>query len=235
VVSAYDTVVMATEIEMTKPMWRFLGEFRQAKSREEIRSQTLEGWDVWSKPWCAHGDKDIVVPDLNDTSRRRYAQVRYAERDSSVFTFAVDYLEAGWRFYVPASQGEMGAFEAPEVQYEGFWRISSSEESDLPWPEPEDNWTGRAELLACLDRAETSAERVRYRGYSFCRLCDCANGSESLRLSGWEWPAGFRHYIAEHCVRPTFAFEQFILSQKSTQSRSGSLRKAKRPNPIVLK
>jgi hypothetical protein len=212
---------MVNETRMTMPLWRFLGECRHAKGREELRSQTLEGWLVWGKPWSARGDADIVVPYSNDTSIQRHAQVRYAERDGSIFNFAVECLEDGWRFYVPASQGEKGAFEATVVKYEGFWRISRSEESDLPWPEPEDNWTGRTELLASLDRAEMSAERARYRGYSFCRICHCANGSESLRLSGWEWPAGFRHYIAEHNVRPTFAFEEFILNQRACRAEPG--------------
>jgi hypothetical protein len=156
----------------------------------------------------------VLVPDPKGTSRQRHAQVRYAERDGGIFKFAADHLENGWYIYVPASPGEEGAFEERLAKYEGFWRGSYTEESDLSWPEPEENWGGRAEFLASLDRVEATAERIHYRGYSRCRICHSLNGSESLRLSEWEWPAGFRHYIADHNVRPTFAFEKFMLNQR---------------------
>jgi hypothetical protein len=166
-------------------------------------------------PWSARGEPDILVPDPNDASRQRYAQIRYTQRDGSIFDFAVDHLGDGWRFYVPASSDEEGAFEVREVNYEGFWRASSNESSDLPWPEPEENWSSRTEFLFSLDGAEAIAERVSYRGISRCRICQCLNGSQSLRLKEWEWPAGFKHYVAEHSVRPSIAFEGFILSLRT--------------------
>lgn len=212
--SADDTDFMSTEEQGSKPLWRFLGECRQARSQEEIRSRALEGWLVWSEPWQPLREADIVVPDPNDPSRQRHAQLHCAQRDGGVFNFAVDYSDNGQRFYVPASMGEEGAFEAHEARYEGFWRATSSEESELPWPVPEDDWDGRMELLDCLAQVEVIAERILYRGYSFCRICHRLNGDASLRFAGWEWPSGFSHYIADHNVRPSFAFEEFILSQK---------------------
>lgn len=64
-----------------------------------------------------------------------------------------------------------------------------------------------------LDPAERLCERIAYRGHSSCRLCHAKNGFESLRLDGWEWPSGFRHYVEVHGVRPTRAFEAFILNR----------------------
>lgn len=28
----------------------------------------------------------------------------------------------------------------------------------------------------------------------------------------WEWPSGFEHYVREHNVRPSWAFQSFILA-----------------------
>jgi hypothetical protein len=117
-----------------------------------------------------------------------------------------------WCIYVPASLGEEGAFEASEARYEGFWRATFGEESDLPWPEPVAAWTNQSEFLAALDRAEAIAERISYRGYSPCRLCNRGNGYQTLRLAEWQWPSGFRHYVAEHSVKPLIAFEDFMLN-----------------------
>jgi hypothetical protein len=95
---------------------------------------------------------------------------------------------------------------------EGYWRRSYDEESELPWPIPEPGWVGRAGFLASLDQVEAVAERIAYRGFSLCRLCGRMNGHEGLRLAEWEWPAGFRHYVADHEIRPSRAFEAFIRS-----------------------
>ncbi len=35
---------------------------------------------------------------------------------------------------------------------------------------------------------------------------------EFFGLAQWEWPAGFRHYVEDHRVRPSAAFEEFILA-----------------------
>jgi len=101
--------------------------------------------------------------------------------------------------------------EAVEPKYEGYWRASYDEESELPWPTPEKNWAGRAAFLHSLDRVEVDAKRVAYRGFSICRVCRCSNGNEDLRLSEWVWPAGYRHYVVDHDVRPSTDFEAFIL------------------------
>jgi len=98
-------------------------------------------------------------------------------------------------------------------QYEGHWRASRGDPSELPWPDPEPTWDGRAAFLAALERAEAAAERVAYRGFSLCRICGCTNGSAALRLDEWEWPAGYKHYVVDHDVRPSVAFEAFVLGR----------------------
>jgi len=123
----------------------------------------------------------------------------------------VDHFEDGlWRFFIPALSIEQGAFEARIARYEGFWRSSLEADENLPWPQPEQKWHQRAAFLGMLDRAETDAQIVSYRGYSHCRICRCSNGSQSFRLDIWEWPSGFRHYVAEHEVCPSPEFEAFI-------------------------
>lgn len=112
------------------------------------------------------------------------------------------------RFYVPAPAGAGFPTESP--LYEGHWRLSVDESSALPWPEPKPGWHERAVYLTHLDRVEAMATRIEYRGISMCRLCGQKNGHAAFRWARWEWPAGFRHYIANHDVRPSSAFMDVI-------------------------
>ena len=112
------------------------------------------------------------------------------------------------RIYLPADAG--GGFRAEKPLYEGHWRATPDEHSELPWPSPEPSWTERTSFLQKLAEVEPTAYRVEYRGYSRCRLCGQENGRDGLRVDRWEWPAGYRHYIDDHDVRPSPQFEQFI-------------------------
>jgi len=112
------------------------------------------------------------------------------------------------RFYVPAPVGTGFSTESP--LYAGHWRPSVDAASKLPWPEPAPDWRERASFLGRLDQVEAAAVRITYRGLSHCRLCGRVNGHEALRSARWEWPAGFRHYIADHDVRPSIEFAHFI-------------------------
>src|ERR1700722_19084062 len=115
--------------------------------------------------------------------------------------FAAHWHESGnCSFYVPATRDDEGAFEAGAPKHEGFWRTHADERGDLPWPAGNRDWSGQPHFLQALHEKERLAQRVAYRGYSTCRICGCRNGFESLRLSEWEWPAGFRHYVEEHLV-----------------------------------
>ncbi len=191
--------------------WRLLGELPQARTQEEIRAQSLDGWNPWQHRWKPSEEPGIVVPDSEHLGRFRHAPAYWVEHEGKVTKFAVDCLECGaWRFFVPAAPSTKGAFEARAPRYEGFWRSSSHADESLPWPEPDAEWPQRAAFLDMLDRAEAEAQSVSYRGFSHCRLCGCRNGSQSFRLDVWEWPAGFRHYVAEHKVRPSPEFELFV-------------------------
>ena len=97
-----------------------------------------------------------------------------------------------------------------EALKEGHWRQAYDEDSNLPWPVPEPNWDGRLTFLASLDKVEEAAEKSYCCGFSLCRLCGRPNGTEALWFAEWEWPAGFRHYVADHGIRPSQAFETFI-------------------------
>ena len=112
------------------------------------------------------------------------------------------------RFYVPAPAGTGFPSETPV--YEGHWRSSVGESTELPWPKPDPPWRERATFLARLDRVEAAATRIVYRGISMCRLCGQMNGHVAFRSARWEWPAGFRHYIAGHAVHPTPEFVDFV-------------------------
>ena len=190
--------------------WRLLGDLQQVKTREEIRAQSLNGWNPWQHPWNRCEEPWIVVPDPQDSKRFHHAPTYWVEREGKVIKFAVDYLKGGWRFFVPATATEEGAFQARTPQYEGYWRSSLHADENLPWPDPETNWPQRAAFLEMLDCAEAKAQTVSYRGFSRCRICGCRNGSQSFRLDFWEWPWGFRHYVSDHAVRPSAEFEFFI-------------------------
>ena len=94
-------------------------------------------------------------------------------------------------------------------------------ESFSPGGWPEAKWPQRAAFLEMLDRAEAEAQRAFSRGYSRCRICRCLNGTQSFQLDVWEWPEGFRHYVAEHEVRPSPECELFV--------REWAQREARRP------
>jgi hypothetical protein len=131
--------------------------------------------------------------------------------EQTAVTFAAGAIsDSSWAFYFPATSDAADSFEAGMPKHEGFWRKNHSEESSLPWPATAPDWPGSPDFLAALEKAEAVAEKIAYRGISLCRLCGRGNGNRSLRLNVWEWPEGFKHYIAAHSVRPSLDFERFI-------------------------
>ncbi len=101
------------------------------------------------------------------------------------------------------------------IRREGFWR--DSKQSDLPMPLVSDRpWAGKEEFINKLDivQGRGNTERVGYRGFSMCRVCGKHNGTASYICEGWEWPEGFMHYVEEHNVRPSLAFEEFITQKE---------------------
>lgn len=95
---------------------------------------------------------------------------------------------------------------------EGFWY--SKYEPLLPKPVPNDKpWKGQSQFLKALIKVESKLSPLRYKGWSTCRVCKKHNGSTEYRKNGWAWPDGLAHYILEHNVRPSLAFQEFILGE----------------------
>lgn len=100
---------------------------------------------------------------------------------------------------------------------EGFW--FSKHEPWLPVPSPyKGPWPGKKLFVARLKKLEGRNESTAYRGASACRLCGCRNGSGEFVVKGWVWPSGYLHYITEHDVRPSLAFEEFVVGSLSVQN-----------------
>jgi hypothetical protein len=171
----------------------------------------IDGWSPWRFAWSLTDEPAIVVPDPRNPSHSCHVRVSESDSPESNKRLAILSLNEIWWFYIPAKQGEENVFEAGEAKYEGFWRAHPDEESKLPWPVPVDRWPARAAFLDSLSYIEAIADRIAYRGYSRCRICGCQNGYESFRWADWEWPAGLRHYVELHQVRPSAEFVTFIM------------------------
>jgi hypothetical protein len=192
--------------------WRLLGMLPRGRSSEENRARSLGGWNPWRYSWSRSDQPPIIVPNVQNQACPWHVHVSEAGPPDAIVRFAALRQDNDeWWFYVPTEPGEEGAFEAGTPKCEGFWRTRYDELSELPWPAAEESWQGRSRFLEALSKKEKLATRIAYRGYSSCRLCGCRNGFESLRLAEWEWPAGFRHYIEQHFVRPSQEFTTFIM------------------------
>lgn len=113
------------------------------------------------------------------------------------------------------------------INHEGFWW--SKHEPHLPMPIAQaEKWKGREDFLKALAHVEGAVGLnllkgiiVHYRGWSTCRLCGEKNGSSEYRCismeSTWEWPSGYAHYVAAHNVRPSQAFQEFILTASASK------------------
>jgi hypothetical protein len=96
---------------------------------------------------------------------------------------------------------------------EGFWWTGDG--SLLPKPTPSDKpWEGKKKFLDALYKAEKKAKVTHYKGFSDCRICNRSNGRSEFTYQDWTWPVGLRHYIAHHNVRPSLAFQEFILNEE---------------------
>ena len=98
---------------------------------------------------------------------------------------------------------------------EGYWRSKS--EPNLPLPVAgEVAWKGKRRFLEALNKLEASEDthHLAYKGWSTCRICECSNGSSSYSSGNWVWPSGFTHYVITHNVRPSLAFQEFILGER---------------------
>ncbi len=110
-----------------------------------------------------------------------------------------------------------------DARIEGYWRQHEDlypaplrDDRHLPWPEVQD-FPDRARFLDALAQMEASLKPMGYMGTSACRLCQKTNGSREFfdpnpaGIHGWRWPEGFAHYVRDHHVRPSLAFEMFVV------------------------
>lgn len=176
---------------------------------------SLHGVNPWPHHWKAQrGGVPIVLRDPESASREIWAQVYQIEPEGRPLTFAAGtFPDERWCFFLPADPRDRFGERAREPRFEGHWRDLEADDSEVPWPASTPDWPGRAAFLAALDLLEAESERIIYRGTSRCRLCGLPNGHEAFRARGREWPAGFRHYVTQHDVRPAPGFEAFVRSQ----------------------
>lgn len=101
------------------------------------------------------------------------------------------------------------------LRREGFWTASMMLKGKLPFPVPYNNvWPGKHKFLRALKKIQNVAEVNHYRGWSTCRICSKHNGSTEYEYKGWVWPEGFMHYVSTHNVRPSLAFQEFIINKE---------------------
>jgi hypothetical protein len=200
--------------------WRYIGslasfdtERKQGKSREEIQARSIEGWTPWLPldNWKRVLEPGIVVPNPCDPTQHLHLYTFVAGHRGAVVRFAHHRADDGAdHFWFPARPSEPGAFAVPHPSLEGHWRLPDEPNDDRPWPAPDSSWGERSAFVDALGRVESMAETIVYRGKSTCRLCGEHNGHRAYRLREWEWPEGYRHYLVDHMVRPTPAFEAFV-------------------------
>lgn len=115
----------------------------------------------------------------------------------------------------------------PFVLREGFWRNEEPETKGLPRPcaRPKP-FVGQRAFLAALSCVENH-DRTRTshaKGWSDCRCCGCKNGSAEFKLNAlgatWAWPAGYAHYVSTHNVRPSLAFQEWIIAVSEALAKS---------------
>lgn len=95
---------------------------------------------------------------------------------------------------------------------EGFWY--SERNQMLPKPiESDEPWIGKEDFVSKLFELEVhpQTDKIQFKGFSTCRICGKINGTATNAAMGWEWPVGYRHYIEEHNVRPSLAFQEMVL------------------------
>jgi hypothetical protein len=99
---------------------------------------------------------------------------------------------------------------------EGFWYCGKG--SLLPKPhERKKAWKGKRIFLKALSTIESKilskeiGECKYYKGWSDCRICDKRNGEDEFYYKNWCWPSGYYHYVDKHNIRPSLAFQEFVL------------------------
>lgn len=98
---------------------------------------------------------------------------------------------------------------------EGFWKYESS--SLLPLPIERKKWKGQDEFLARLFVLEQHARLIKamHDNVVRCHFCNCTwNRPHVYEMDGWVWRKSLYHYVKNHNIRPSIAFQEFVLDQR---------------------
>lgn len=109
---------------------------------------------------------------------------------------------AGWDKIIQLTKNRKGV---------GFW-AETPEGKNWPVARPLPLDSDTELFLERLAVVESKAERVGYRGYSWCRVCKKHNCSREFYFGDYCWPEGYSHYIKEHNVAVEPDFFHFILN-----------------------
>lgn len=107
---------------------------------------------------------------------------------------------------------------AAYMHREGFFRPVDAESSDLPLPLPREKaWKGerefREKLIALEGRRHIT--RIEMSGRDACHFCDAKLvRTEYWVLGQWKWRVSLYHYVAEHHVRPSVGFQEFVVQRE---------------------
>lgn len=95
------------------------------------------------------------------------------------------------------------------MKVEGYWRAHKDDVSEYPFPESvgfkDDVFVEKVKSL------QEKARVIQFKGFSFCRICECINGTQEFEYKGWNWPSGYLHYIVDHGVKPSDEFYDFVM------------------------
>jgi hypothetical protein len=100
----------------------------------------------------------------------------------------------------------------------GYWK--SEYEPHLPSVEifVDSTWD-HEEKVKIFNYLTNGKVKDMWKGPSFCRICNCLNGTTCLSDGVYTWPQGYAHYIANHNVKPP---QHFIDHVNSVITKSGN-------------
>ena len=94
----------------------------------------------------------------------------------------------------------------------GYWYSKLAPQ--YPVPVGGHPMSNKQEFLSALHKKQSSAGCKRFKGFSHCRICGCANGSEEYVTKKFCWPSGYSHYIQAHDIEVDKEFYDFIYGKK---------------------
>lgn len=140
--------------------------------------------------------------------------------DQALVNIAMEEGDASFEEAAPAAEfikfedhPKMRPIHSEAVFGIGFW--ASSHEPGLPAPVGvPTKAVNQDEFCHKFEQLQKYCDKLmnyeQFRGFSYCRICNMANGSRTYYYSNWAWPQGLLHYIREHNVRMPLEFIQFV-------------------------